>query len=143
VFVRRGVFVGVLSAILLASTPIAVIAADVDTSSPIAKSSSGARAPKQVLTQVQKAAVAAARLVFNAAQTDAKNGFSRAIADAQAIRDQAIASAGSDKSAIKLARTNYRDSYRTILGAYRADMKVAKLNFLNALAAAKVSSKII
>ena len=140
---RRKVFVGVLSAILLASTPIAAIAADPVTPAPSAKSSPDARAPKPVLTQVQNAAVAAARLVFNAAQMEAKNGFSRAIADAQAIRDQAIAVAGNDKSAIKLARTDYRDFYRTILGAYRADLKVAKLNFLNALAAAKVSSKTI
>lgn len=92
---------------------------------------------KQALTQAQKAAIALARSDFAAAKANAQNGFDRALADAQAIRDQAIAAAGKDPSSIKQARKNYRDSYKVILNAYKAALKIAKLNLEAALASAK------
>lgn len=91
---------------------------------------------KQALTQAQKAAIALARSDFAAAKANAQDGFDRALADAQAIRDQSILVAGSDKAAIAAAKQTYRDSYRTIMNAYRADVKNAKAALRSALAKA-------
>jgi hypothetical protein len=91
---------------------------------------------KQVLTPAQREAIALARSNFAAAKANAQDGFDRAIADAKALRDQAILEAGSDKTAIAAAKKAYRDSYRTIVIAYRTDMKNAKAELRSALAKA-------
>ena len=126
-----------LSVALMFTAPITVFAAGTPSPQP----NSSANPAKQALTQVQKAAIAAARSAFSAAKENAQNGFDRALADAQAIRDQAIATAGKDQNAIRSARKIYKDSYKTILNAYRADLRTAKSNFLSAIAAAKVLNK--
>lgn len=102
---------------------------------------STAKATKQVLTQMQKEAIAAARAAFALARSNALNGFDRAIADAQAIRDQSIGSAGKDMNSIRVAKKNYRDSYKIILRAYESDVNAAKSVLNNALAAVRASQK--
>lgn len=90
------------------------------------------------LTQVQKAAIAAANTAFASAKVSAQEGFDRAIADAKALRDQAITDAGTDKAAIKIAQKNFRDFKKTIALALQSALKAAKLARQNALAAAHV-----
>lgn len=93
------------------------------------------------LKKAQKDAIAAARIAFASAKENAQNGFDRAIADAQALRDQAITSAGADRSAVRRARMSYRDSYRAIANAYKADLKNARLALLKAIASVKGAKK--
>lgn len=100
-----------------------------------------APSPKS-LTSSQTESIEAARVAFAVARKNALNGLDRAIADAQAIRDQAISSAGKDMSAIRTAKKNYRNSYLLIENAYRSDLKSAKSTLVRALAAIKGSSKI-
>jgi len=136
---RRSLRVLLLSAVFLATPMASAYAAD--TATPSAHPSSSPKAEKQLLTQAQKDALAAARSTFSAAKVNAQNGFDRALADAQAIRDQAIAAAGSDQNAIHAARKSFKESYKIILDAYRFDLKNAKANFLSALNAAKIHIK--
>lgn len=79
------------------------------------------------LTQKQKEAIIAARAAFALAKSNAQNGFDRAIADAQAIRDQAISNAGNNANSIRVAKKSYNDSYKIILRAYKSDLNAAKL----------------
>ena len=97
--------------------------------------------PKQVLTQAQKDVISAARSAFAAAKANAQNGFARAIADAQAIRDQAIGAAGTSPNAIRAAKKDFRDSYKTIFRAYTTNLNNAKLIFQRALAALNAAKK--
>lgn len=90
------------------------------------------------LTQAQKDAIAAANAAFASAKVSAQEGFDRAIADAKALRDQAITDAGTDKAAIKIAQKNFRDFNKTIALALQSALKAAKLARQNALAAAHV-----
>ena len=136
---RRSMYAAFLSAVLLVSSSATVIAAD--TATPSAQPSLMAKSVKHVLTQAQKDAIAAARAAFATEKTDAQNGFNRALADARAIRDQAILAAGTDKNAIAIARKAFRDSYRIIMNAYKSDIENAKSSVLKALANAKALSK--
>ena len=100
-------------------------------------------APKpKSLTPSQKASIEAARTAFAVVRKNAVYGLDRAIADARAIRDQAISAARNNMSAIRTAKKNYRISYRMIENAYRSDLKSAKSTLVRALAAIKGSSKI-
>ena len=91
-----------------------------------------------VMTQIQKNVVSVADANFAAAKVNARDGFDRAVADAKAIHDQAIANAGADKSAIKIAQKNFRDFKRIIAIDYQSAIKAAKLTRLRAFAAAHV-----
>lgn len=117
---RKSICVAFISAVMFAA-PTAAFAVDSASPSPTPSLTS-----KHVLTQVQKDAISAARAKFAAEKVDVQNGFDRALADAQAIRDQAILAAGTDKSAISAAKKTYRLSYRTILSAYKGDLSKAK-----------------
>lgn len=86
------------------------------------------------LTQIQKEAISTARAAFALAKSNAQNGFDRAIADAQAIREQAVANAGKDANASRIAKKSYNDSYKMILRAYTSDLNLAKLALKVALA---------
>lgn len=108
-----------------------------DTQSP--KPSSTTRPLHPVLTQMQKDAIVAARAAFVRANSNAQNGFDRAIADAQAIRNQAIASAGNHSNSIRVAKKNYDDFYKIILHAYKSDLNAAKFVLKNALASVRAS----
>lgn len=132
---RRFSRISILLSLLLAlSIPSASFAAETATPSP--RPSQTVTPTKQVLTPAQREAIALARSNFAAAKANAQDGFDRAIADAKALRDQAILDAGSDKTAIAAAKKAYRDSYRTIVIAYRTDMKNAKAELRSALAKA-------
>ena len=143
--VKRTIQVVLLSGALAISSTATALA--VDTSSPTAtptpQISAKSKPVKQGPTQAQKDAIAAARLAYAKAyakaNANAQNGFDRAIADAQAIRDQAILAAGTDKNAPSTARKDYRTSYWAILNIYGADLKNAKTIFQNAIAALKLS----
>lgn len=91
--------------------------------------------PTPTTTQIQKDAIATAKAAYAMAKTNARDGFDRAIADAQAIRDQAILAAGKNKTAIRIAKQNFRDFNKVIIRAYKAALKTAKANFQNALLA--------
>lgn len=132
--VRKHKCAVLLTAVIITSLPATAYAAGTVTPSP--QSTLISKPAKQVLTQAQKEAIAAARSAFAAAKTDAQNGFGRALADAQAIRDQSILAAGKDKTALAAARKSYRDSYQIIMNAYKTNMKNAKAAFQAALAAA-------
>lgn len=148
--VRKGIQIALISLALALSSTATVFAVDTPTPtptptatlipspSPSPQSTAKAKPAKQILTQAQKDAIAAARLAFSNAKINAQNGFDRAIADAQAIRDQAIAAAGKDKNALSAAGKDYRTSYRAILNAYKADLKNAKSVFQAAIAALKL-----
>lgn len=129
---RKRTCVVLLSIALMSTASTTVFAAGTPSPQP----NSSANPAKQTLTQAQKAAIAAARSAFALAKSNAQNGFDRALADAQAIRDQAIMAAGNDQNAIRIAKKNYRDSYKIILHAYRADLNTAKSILQNALASA-------
>lgn len=88
-------------------------------------------------TQPQKEAIAAARAAFADAKNNAMQGFDRAVADAQAIREQAIADAGTNQIAIRLAKKEYGQSYQVILRALKADLAVDRSILAKAIAAAK------
>lgn len=94
---------------------------------------------KQVLTQAQKDAISAARSIFAAAKINARNGFDRALADAQAVRDQAITAAGTNRVEIRAAKKNYNSSYKIILRAYKSDLDSAKSVLKNALTVVRAS----
>lgn len=121
-----------LSVALISIAPTPVFAAGTPSPQP----NSTVNPAKQALTQAQKAAIAAARSAFALAKSNAQNGFDRALADAQAIRDQAITAAGNDQNAIRIAKKDYRNSYKIILNAYRTDLNAAKSILQNALASA-------
>lgn len=91
--------------------------------------------PTPPTTQIQKDTIATAKAAYAMAKTNARDGFDRAIADAQAIRDQAILAAGKNKTAIRIAKQNFRDFNKVIIRAYKAALKTAKANFQNALSA--------
>lgn len=133
---KRGISL-VLYCTLLSITPATSFATE--TSSP--QASPSAAPSSHLLTQAQKDLIAAARAAFGDAKKNARDGFDRAIADAQAVRDQAISAAGTDLSSVRLARKNYRDSYRTILNAYKSDLKFARLNLAKVIASVKGVSK--
>lgn len=128
----RSKYATVVLAVLIAAIPMTGYAAETATPSPTTM----ATPAKQVLTQAQKVAIVAARSAFSVAQANAQNGFDRALADAKALRDQSILAAGKNKTALAAARKSYRDSYRTIMNAYKIDMKNAKNALRSALAAA-------
>jgi hypothetical protein len=94
---------------------------------------------KHTLTQQQKDAIAGAQAAYASAKSDAFNGFDRALADAKAVRDQAILVAGNDHLAIRAANKTYKDSYKTILQVYKSDLRNAKVKLLNAIAKAKAN----
>jgi hypothetical protein len=126
---RKGISVVLVSFALSVMAPMAVMAAQTPQPS----------STKQSLTQVQRKAISAARLNYAMAKSDALNGFDRALADAKAIQDQAIVIAGSDQVAVRIEKKNYKQSYKTILHAYKADLNLAKVTLLNAIAAAKAN----
>lgn len=117
-----------LVAIFMA-TPSASFATD----PPSPKSSPSPRHTQQVLTQSQKAAFSAARLAFAAAKENAQNGFDRALADAQAVRDQAIEVAAGNTAEIRAAKKNYNYSYKIIRRAFKSNLDAAKAVLKNAL----------
>ena len=127
----------IISALLVAIF-IAAPATSFATDTPSPQSSPSPRHSKQVLTQAQKDAILAARLIFAAAKTNAQNGFDRAIADGEAVRDQAIAAAGANAVEIRAAKKNYNYSYKIILRAYKSDLDAAKSVLINALTLARV-----
>lgn len=131
---RFAVFIS--GALLFVTSPASFAA---ETSSPQATPSAAPSAHS--LTQAQKDSIAAARATFEADKKNALEGFDRAIADAQAVRDQAISAAGADQNSIRIAKKNYRESYRTILNAYKLDLKNARSNLAKAIAAAKGANK--
>lgn len=132
-----------LSGALAISSTATVFAVDTPAPSPTASPQISAKSKpiKQVLTQAQKEAIADARAMFASAKANAQNGFDRAVADAQAIRDQAILAAGTDKKALSAARKDFKVSYIAILNAYRTDLKDAKSIFQTAIAALKLPRK--
>jgi hypothetical protein len=83
------------------------------------------------------AALASARDAYTLATNNALQGFDRAVADAKAIRDQALLAAGTDKTARAAAMTEYKNEYSQIYQAFTAQILAAK----QALAAAKSSIK--
>ena len=103
------------------------------------KPSATAKPLHSVLTQSQKEAIVAAWAAFALAKSNAHNGLDRAIADAQAILDQAIASAKNDSNSIRAAKKDYKDSYKVILHAYNLDLNSAKIVLKKALASARAS----
>jgi hypothetical protein len=136
---RKRIGLALLSLSMMASSTSGFAA---DTPSPNSpKPTSSAKTAKPVLTQVQIEAMVAARAAFALAKSNAQNGFDRALADAQAIRDQAIASAGKDEKSIQIAKKNYHDSYKIIMRAYKSDVNAAKSVLKNALAAVRASQK--
>lgn len=113
----------------------AVFATDTQSATP----SPTAKASHPALTQKQTEEIADARAAFALAKTNAQDGFSRAIADAQAIRDQAIASAGKNANSIRSAKNDYRASYKVVWGAYKAAQDLAKSVLKDAIASALAS----
>ena len=71
------------------------------------------------------------------AKLDALGGFDRALADARAIRDQAIVAARSNQIDIRVANKNYEQFYKTILHAYNTALTNAKATLLSSMATAK------
>jgi hypothetical protein len=135
----RKKFIILLSLVaIMSATPVTVFAADL----PSPQSSPSAKQSKQILTQAQKDAISAARAVFAASKVSAQDGFARAVADAKAIRDQAIAEAGNDLKAARAAKKNYGNSYWTINRAYMTHLKNAKLVLHRAIASAIDSNKL-
>lgn len=134
---RKKIVISLSLVAIMSAGPTTVFA--MDTPSP--QSSRPAAHSKQALTQAQKDAVRAARSVFAAAKTGARNGFDRALADAKAVRDQAVAGAGTDQNSIRAAKKNFRNSYKTIYCAYIEDLKKAKSTFQSAIAVAIGSNK--
>ena len=128
---RKGISILLISFALAGSVPTRAMAA------PTSQPTLSVATFKQGLTPGQKEAISAARSIFSLAMTDAISGSDRALADAKALWDQAIAVAGNDQVAIKLAKKVYLQSYQAILQAYRTALDNAKANLLNAIAAAK------
>jgi hypothetical protein len=128
---RRGVPILLISIAVAASVPSVAMATQFSRSTPFIA------AAKQALTPTQKDAISAARSIFSLAEDDAVAGSNRALADAKAMWDQAIASAGNDHVAIKLAKKVYIQSYQGILQAYRTALDNARVSLINAIAAAK------
>ncbi|HUX65517.1 MAG TPA: hypothetical protein VMV42_00080 [archaeon] len=90
------------------------------------------------LTQTQKEVLEAADAVFALARASARNGFELALADAKAIRDQALASAGKDKIAIEAANESFRSFGTSISQDYKLALKTARAIRQNALAEAHI-----
>lgn len=110
-----------------------------DTASP--QPSQSASSSRQSLTNAQKAAILDANSIFAAAKLNAQNGFDRALADAQAVRDQAIAAAGTNAVDIGAAKKDFRESYKIIYRAYTAALNNAKSIWQASIAAAKAAKK--
>lgn len=110
-----------------------------DTVSP--QSSHSSTSTKQSLTNAQKTAILDANSIFAAAKINAQDGFDRALADAQAVRDQAIATAGTNAVDIRAAKKNFRESYKIIYRAYTAALNNAKAIRQASIAAAKAAKK--
>lgn len=110
-----------------------------DTTSP--KPSTNATHTKQLLTDAQKAAILDANSIFAAAKVNAQNGFDRAIADAQAVRDQAISIAGTNAAAIRAAKQDFREFYKNIYDAYKTALSNARSVRDASLAAVKAAKK--
>jgi len=134
---QKRIVIAMLMVALLSTSPTIVFA----TETPSPQSSPSATHTKQMSTQTQKDAISAARSVFAAARANAQIGFDRALADAQAIRDQAIAAAGTDANAIRAAKKDYRQSYKTIYRAYSTNLNNAKSILRSALASATAAKK--
>lgn len=100
----------------------------------VADSAPSPKPSPYVLTQTQRNLIATADANFAAAKVSARDGFDRAVADAKAIRDQAIANAGVDKLAINSARENFQDFYKSISHAYKIALANARAVRRNALA---------
>lgn len=129
---RKSIGAGLCALVLIAGVPTIAYA---DTASPTP--SSTAKPPlKHGPSQAQKIAIAAAKSAFAAAKIDAKNGVDRALADAKAVRDQAILAAGTDKNAVAAAKKSYKESVQTIVIAFKTYMANAKATLAGALAAA-------
>lgn len=109
------------------------------TDTPSPQSSPPPKHTKQLFTRAQKDAISAARSIFAAAKINAQNGFDRALADAQAVLDQAIAAAGANAVEIRAAKKNYNYSYKIILRAYKSDIYSAKSVLKNALTLVRAS----
>lgn len=130
----RRLIIFFLIAIFMASP-----AASFATDTPSPQSSPSLTHTKQGLTQAQKDAISTARSIFAAAKMNAQNGFDRALADAQAVRDQAITVAGTNAVEIRAAKKNYMYSYKIILRAYKSDLDTAKSVLKNALTVVRAS----
>lgn len=96
---------------------------------------------KPTLTQAQKDAISAARSIFAAALLNAQNGLGRALADAQAVLDQAISVAGTNTVAIRAAKKDFKESYRIIYRAYTTALNNAKSILQSAIATALAATK--
>jgi hypothetical protein len=128
---RNGIATLLIALALVGTAPTAAMAGQTAQPTPLIA------AVKQALAPGQKEAISAARSIFSLAKSDASSGFDRALADSKALWDQAIAAAGNDRVAIKLAKKVYVQSYQTILQAYRTALDNAKANLINAIAAAR------
>jgi len=94
-----------------------------------------------VLTQAQKDVLSLADTNFALEAARAQAGFDRAVADAKAIRDQAITEAGNSKSAIRVAQQNFQDFKKTIANAYQSDLRASRMARQSALAAAHIPAR--
>jgi len=92
----------------------------------VADSAPSPKPSPYVLTQTQRNVIATVDANFAAAKLSAWDGFERAVADAKAIRDQAITSAGTDKLAMNSARESFQDFYKSISHAYKIALANAR-----------------
>jgi len=103
---------------------------------PVASSSA---TPRHGLTQAQKDALAAALVTYKAAIQSALDGAHKAIADAQSIRDQALAAAPKDKNVRNLAKQDFKNSSTQIWDAFRSSTAAAKASYEAAINAIKTT----
>lgn len=137
---KKSVIASIAIASLSIFSPIAIYASPSPTASatPSVHPHPTGIASRPALTEAQEDVIAAANTAYALAKANAREGFDRAMADAKAIRDQAIAAAGKNKSEIKVAQRNFHDFYKTISNAYKVALTAAKLTRQSALAAAHV-----
>lgn len=84
------------------------------------------QSPRRGLTQAQKDALALALTTYKASIQSALDGAHRAIADAQSIRDQALAAAPKDKNVRSLAFSDFKNTSNQIWSAFKEATGAAK-----------------
>ena len=84
---------------------------------------------KHRLTSDQRAALLAAQTTYKAAVQSALDGAHKAIADAQSIRDQAIAASPQDKNVRAIAINDFKVSSSQIWSVFRSAVAKAKATF--------------
>jgi hypothetical protein len=88
-------------------------------------------------TALQKSAIAAAKITYQASVQSALNGANKAIADARSIRDQALAAAGKDANVRRLANSDFMSSSSQIWSAFKVSVAAAKSAFDTQIASIK------